>query len=337
MALSGSVAGVAGLAFLVALALVPLLVRFAIGRDLLDVPNARSSHEIPTPRLGGLAVIAGVWAAAPLTGGSFLLLVTATLAGVVGLLDDFVDLKFWMKAAGQAAAAFVLLFLAPPPICEAAGPFWPITLLFGVVWIVAVINAYNFMDGIDGIAGGTAILNALFLAALVGASAGLGVGLAALAAAVGGFMLWNVSPARIFLGDSGSHFVGFFLGAVALYTEPMERAGGALGPYLAFVVAAAVFAPFLFDTAFTLVRRAKARKNVFAAHREHIYQRITPDPAKHRQVSNVYFAFSAVAGLAALLASGGAPLRLLCGGVMILGLCLFMAFLPRIAGERDYA
>jgi UDP-N-acetylmuramyl pentapeptide phosphotransferase/UDP-N-acetylglucosamine-1-phosphate transferase len=336
MAVSGSVAGVAGLAFLVALALVPLLVRFAIGRDLLDVPNSRSSHEIPTPRLGGLAVIAGVWAAAPLTGESFLFLVTATLAGVVGLLDDFVDLKFWMKAAGQATAAFVLLFLAPPPICEAAGPFWPITLLFGVVWIVAVVNAYNFMDGIDGIAGGTAILNALFLAALVGTSAGLGVGLAALAAAVGGFMLWNVSPARIFLGDSGSHFVGFFLGAVALYTEPVEKAGGALGPFLAFAVAAAVFAPFLFDTAFTLVRRAKARKNVFAAHREHIYQRITPDPAKHRQVSNVYFAFSAVAGLAALLASGGAPLRLLGGGVMILGLCLFMAFLPRIAGERDY-
>jgi UDP-N-acetylmuramyl pentapeptide phosphotransferase/UDP-N-acetylglucosamine-1-phosphate transferase len=336
MAVSGSVAGVAGLAFLVALALVPLLVRFAIGRDLLDVPNSRSSHEIPTPRLGGLAVIAGVWAAAPLTGGSFLFLVTATLAGVVGLLDDFVDLKFWMKAAGQATAAFVLLFLAPPPICEAAGPFWPITLLFGVVWIVAVVNAYNFMDGIDGIAGGTAILNALFLAALVGTSAGFGVGLAALAAAVGGFMLWNVSPARIFLGDSGSHFVGFFLGAVALYTEPVEKAGGALGPFLAFAVAAAVFAPFLFDTAFTLVRRAKARKNVFAAHREHIYQRITPDPAKHRQVSNVYFAFSAVAGLAALLASGGAPLRLLGGGVMILGLCLFMAYLPRIVGERDY-
>jgi UDP-N-acetylmuramyl pentapeptide phosphotransferase/UDP-N-acetylglucosamine-1-phosphate transferase len=322
-------------AFLVALAFVPLLVRFAIGRDLLDVPNARSSHEIPTPRLGGLAVIAGVWAAAPLAGGSFLFLATATLAGVVGLLDDFVDLNFWMKAAGQAAAAFVLLFLTPPPICEAAGPFWPITLLFGVVWIVAVVNAYNFMDGIDGIAGGTAILNALFLAAFVGASAGLGVGLAALAAAVGGFMLWNVSPARIFLGDSGSHFVGFFLGAVALYTEPVGGAGGTFGPYLAFAVAAVVFAPFLFDTAFTLVRRAKARKNVFAAHREHIYQRITPDPAKHRQVSNVYFAFSAVAGLAALLASDGTPLRLVGGGLTILGLCLFMAFLPRIAGEGD--
>src|ERR687890_2146668 len=321
--------GAVWVAFLVALVLAPVLVRFAIGRNLLDVPNARSSHEVPTPRLGGLAVIAGVWAAAPFISESFLFLAAATLAGLVGVLDDFVDLKFWMKAAGQATVAFVLLFLVPPPICEAAGHLWPVTLLFGVVWIVAVVNAYNFMDGIDGIAGGTAILNALFLATLVGVSTGLGVGLAALAAAVGGFMLWNVSPARIFLGDSGSHFVGFFLGAVALYTEPVGRAGGAFGPYMAFAVAAAVFAPFLFYTAFTLVRRMKARKNVFAAHREHIYQRIAPDPAKHRQVSNVYFAFSAVAGLAALLASVGTPLRLLGGGVMILGLCLFMAFLPR--------
>ncbi len=319
---------------MVTLALVPLLVRFAIGRNLLDVPNARSSHEIPTPRLGGLAVIAGVWAAAPLVGGGFLFLATATLAGIVGVLDDFVDLKFWMKATGQATAAFVLLFLSTPPIFVAAGPLWPVALLFGVVWIVAIMNAYNFMDGIDGIAGGTAILNALFLAALVGPASGLGAGLAALAAAVGGFMLWNVSPARIFLGDSGSHFVGFFLGAVALYTEPVGGVGDAYGPYLAFVVAAVVFAPFLFDTAFTLVRRAAARKNIFAAHREHIYQRITPDPAKHRQVSNVYLAFSAVSGLASVLASGGTLLRLFFGGALILGLCLFMAFLPRIAGER---
>jgi UDP-N-acetylmuramyl pentapeptide phosphotransferase/UDP-N-acetylglucosamine-1-phosphate transferase len=265
----------------------------------------------------------------------FLFLATATLAGFIGVLDDLVDLKFWMKAVGQATAAFILLFLAPPPICEAAGPFWPATLLFGVIWIVAVVNAYNFMDGIDGIAGGTAVLNALFLAALVGET-GLGAGLAALAAAVVGFMMWNISPARIFLGDSGSHFVGFFLGAVALYTEPVGGPGVPYGPYLAFVVAAAVFAPFLFDTAFTLVRRAAARKNIFAAHREHIYQRITPDPAKHRQVSNVYFALSALSGLAALLASGGTPARLLGGAALILGCCLFMAFLPRIAGERDY-
>src|SRR5215210_88137 len=318
--------GAVGLAFLVALVLAPTLVRFAIGRNL---------HEVPTPRLGGLAVIAGVWAAAPFISETFLFLAAATLAGLVGVLDDFVDLPFWLKAAGQATIAFILLFLAPPPISLTAGPLWPVALLFGVVWVVALVNAYNFMDGIDGIAGGTAILNALFLATLVGTT-GLGACLAVLAAAVAGFLVWNVSPARIFLGDSGSHFVGFFLGAVTLYTGPVGGPGSPYGPYLAFLVAAAIFAPFLFDTAYTLARRATARKNIFAAHREHIYQRITPDPTSHRQVSIVYFAFSALSGSAAVLASGGTPLRLLGGGVLIFGLCLFMAFLPRIAAGKGY-
>jgi UDP-N-acetylmuramyl pentapeptide phosphotransferase/UDP-N-acetylglucosamine-1-phosphate transferase len=329
-----AVAGAVGVAFLVALALVPVLVRFAIGRDLLDVPNARSSHEIPTPRLGGLAVIAGVWAAAPLMEGSFPMLVAATFAGLVGVLDDVFDLRFWMKAVGQSAVAFALLFLMPPPILVAVGPLWPLALLFGVVWVVAVVNAYNFMDGIDGIAGGTAILNVLFLAALVEVGSGTVVGLAALAAAVGGFIMWNMSPARIFLGDSGSHFVGFFLGVVALYTKPIGEPN--IGVFVAFVVSATVFAPFLFDTAYTLVRRAWARKNVFAAHREHIYQRLTPDPAKHRQVSIIYLGLSALSGLAALLAAGGTPLRFLGGGALVLGCCLFMAFMPRIARRQDY-
>ena len=326
--------GAVGVAFLVALVLAPALVRFAIGRNLLDVPNARSSHEVPTPRLGGLAVIAGVWAAAPFISETFLFLAAATLAGLVGVLDDFVDLPFWLKAAGQAMVAFILLFLVPSPISLAAGPLWPVALLFGVVWVVALVNAYNFMDGIDGIAGGTAILNALFLATLVGTT-GLRDCLAVLAAAVAGFLAWNISPARIFLGDSGSHFVGFFLGAVALYTEPVGEPGSPYGPYLAFLVAAAIFTPFLFDTAFTLVRRATARKNIFAAHREHVYQRITPDPASHRQVSIVYFAFSALAGIAAVLASGGTLLLLLLAAILIFGLCLIMAFLPGIAAKRD--
>jgi len=328
--MSGTLVGAIGVAFFVALALVPLLVRFAIGRNLLDVPNTRSSHEIPTPRLGGLAVIAGVWAASPLIKEGHTLLVAATLAGLLGLVDDLLNLRFWLKAAGQAVITLALLFVLPPPILEVSGALWPAALLFSVLWVVAIVNAYNFMDGIDGIAGGTAILNALFLSVLVGSSAvgGFGAGLAALGAAVAGFLVWNVSPARIFLGDSGSHFIGFFLGAVALYVEPV---GGS--PYLSFVIAAVVFAPFLFDTAFTIVRRARAGKNIFDAHREHIYQRITPDPAGHRQVSNVYYALAAFSGLAALLATGGTPLRLLGGGALVTGCCLLMALLPRLAGR----
>lgn len=317
--------GAAGVAFLVALALVPLLVRFAIGRNLLDVPNARSSHEIPTPRLGGLAVIAGVWCAAPFFEAGMPVLVAATVAGLVGVLDDITDLRFWIKALGQAAVAVGLLLVVPPPMVGAAGFLWPLALAFCVFWIVAVVNAYNFMDGIDGITGGTAVVNALFLAALLGAS--WGAGLAAVAAATAGFLVWNLSPARIFLGDSGAYFVGFFLAAAALYAQPVAGS-----PYLAFVVAAAVFTPYLFDTGFTLVRRTWARKNVFSAHREHLYQRVTPDPARHRQVANVYYALAAFSGLAALLAAGGTPLRLLGGAAIVAGCCLAMALLPRVAG-----
>lgn len=317
--------------FVAALALVPILVRFAIGRNLLDVPNARSSHEIPTPRLGGIAVVLGVWAVSPFLGGGLPLLIAATAAGAVGLLDDLVDLPFWVKALGQAVVAFCLLFLAPPALLEAAGPMWPLALLFCVLWVTAVVNAYNFMDGIDGIAGGTAILNALFLVPLLASSSGLAAGLVALAAATAGFLSWNLSPARIFLGDSGSHFVGFFLGAAALYSEPV---GGS--PVAAFVVAAVVFTPFLFDTAFTLLRRARARKNVFSAHREHIYQRITPDPAKHRQVTNVYLGLAALCGLAASFGATGTVAGLLSGGALVFVCCLFMAFLPLISRKTGY-
>lgn len=316
----------AGISFLVSLALVPLLVRFAVGRNLLDVPNARSSHEVPTPRLGGLAVIAGVWCAAPFVEGGFAVLVAATLAGLVGVVDDLTGLRFWIKAPAQAAIAFGLLLVLPAPLQQAAGPLGFLALLFGVLWVVALVNAYNFMDGIDGITGGTAVVNALFLGALLGGPALL----AALAAASAGFLVWNLSPGRIFLGDSGAYFIGFLLGASALYAHPVPG-----NSYLSFLVAAAVFTPYLFDTGYTLVRRARAGKNIFSAHREHVYQLITPAPAYHRQVSIIYYALATLAGLAALLAAGGAPLRLLLGVLLVVGCCLIVALLPRVAGKTD--
>lgn len=319
----------AGVAFVVALALSPVLVRFAIGRNLLDVPNARSSHDVPTPRLGGLAVIAGVWAAAPLADDGFILLLMATLAGAVGIVDDFLNLRFWQKAVGQAAVSLLLLLILPPPLVEAVGALWPLALAFCVVWVMAVMNAYNFMDGIDGIAGGTAVLNALFLIPLLGVS-WVGAGLPVLAAAVAGFLMWNVSPARIFLGDSGSHFLGFYIGAAALYAGPVAGS-----PYLAFLVAAAVLTTFLFDTAFTLVRRARARKNVFSAHREHIYQRITPGPAHHRQITILYLGLAAVSGIAAALASGGTVLQIAGGAALVAAVCVTMAALTHLLGEKE--
>ena len=310
-------------AFLVAGSLVPLLIRFAVGRNLMDVPNIRSSHEIPTPRLGGVAIIFGAWVGAFVLRpeAAWPLLVAATLIGAVGLVDDFGHLHFGAKALAQTLVAAALIFFYQPPLLSEASALLAIPVfLVGVLWIVALSNAFNFMDGIDGFIGGVALVNVLFLSLLAG-----GALLAPLAGAIVGFLIWNVNPASIFLGDSGSYFVGFFLAATALYA-PLP---GIVWSPLVFFAGILVFTPLLFDTAYTLLRRFRAGKNVFSAHREHIYQRITPATSMHRRTSNLYYGAGVVAGFAALLVSDGG-VSLLGGLALTLACCAGLLALPKI-------
>ncbi|MGF1472195.1 MAG: glycosyltransferase family 4 protein [Rubrobacteraceae bacterium] len=310
-------------AFLVSGAFAPLLVRFAIGRNLLDVPNLRSSHGVPTPRLGGVAIILGTWIGVLILRpeGVWPLLAAATLIGAVGLVDDLGNLHFSTKAAAQTlAAGGLLLFYGPPLLSEAPGPLKIPVFVVGVFWIVALSNAFNFMDGIDGIIGGVALVNGVFLAVLAGGGA-----LPVLAGATAGFLIWNMSPATIFLGDSGSYFLGFFLAAAAVYA-PVPGAGWS--PLL-FISCVLVFTPLLFDTAYTLVRRFAAGKDIFSAHREHLYQQITPDTTMHRRTSNLYYGAGAVSGLAALLVAGGGAAAL-AGLVLAVLCCAGLAALPLV-------
>jgi UDP-N-acetylmuramyl pentapeptide phosphotransferase/UDP-N-acetylglucosamine-1-phosphate transferase len=327
MTVTGLVAG--GVAFLVAGALVPLLVRFAIGRNLLDVPNLRSSHEVPTPRLGGVAIFVGTLAGAALlrSEGMVPLLFAAALVWAVGLVDDLSGLHFGVKAAFQALAAAGLLFYYPPTLISSAPGAFGI-LIFGaaVFWIVSLSNAFNFMDGIDGFTGGVALVNALFLAPIVGTMGGY---FPALIGATAGFLIWNISPASIFVGDSGAYFLGFSLSAVALYAPALSGQQWTPVGVLACIV---VFTPYLFDTGYTLIRRLKggAGKNIFLAHREHIYQRITPTTQMHRRTSNLYYALSIIAGFAALLIFRGDTPSILAGIALALICCTLLASLPRL-------
>jgi UDP-N-acetylmuramyl pentapeptide phosphotransferase/UDP-N-acetylglucosamine-1-phosphate transferase len=317
-----------GAAFLVAGALVPLLVSFAIGRNLFDVPNLRSSHEVPTPRLGGVAIMLGTWVGFALLRpeGALPLLVAATLIGAVGLADDLSNLHFGTKAAAQALVAAGLVLLYTPPVISDAPGAWRIAAFaVGVFWVVALSNAFNFMDGIDGFMGGVALVNVLFLGALAQGEAFL----PALAGATAGFLIWNISPASIFLGDSGAYFLGFVLAAVTLYAPVTWTP-------LGFVAGVLVFTPLLFDTAYTLVRRLRtgAGKNIFSAHREHIYQRITPTTGMHRRTSNLYYGASVVAGFAALLVDRGGP-TMLAGIALALACCASLAALPRLLNPGE--
>ena len=330
------VAVVGGVAFLISAACVPLLVRFAVGRQMLDMPNLRSSHEVPTPRLGGIAIVCGAWAG-PVAGGVLYgtqepgglwpILAAATLVALVGLADDLANVPLAVRAGAQALAALALLLLYPPPAFEALpGAAGILLLAVGVFWVVALVNAFNFMDGIDGLVAGVALVNLAFLAAIVG---GYGV-FAALAGASAGFLLWNVNPASIFLGDVGSYFLGFTLAAGALYVSA-PGAGAGLPGLLACVL---VFTPFLIDTSYTLLSRWRAGKDIFSAHREHVYQRITPTGAMHRRTSVLYYGASVAAGFAALMVYGGGGAALL-GVLAALLLCAGVLALPKVFGEAE--
>jgi UDP-N-acetylmuramyl pentapeptide phosphotransferase/UDP-N-acetylglucosamine-1-phosphate transferase len=324
---TGLVAG--GVAFLVAGALVPLLVRFAVGRNLLDVPNLRSSHEVPTPRLGGVAIFVGTLAGAALlrSEGMVPLLFAAALVWAVGLVDDLSGLHFGVKAAFQAlAAAGLLLYYPPTLISSAPGAFGVLVFGVAVFWIVSLSNAFNFMDGIDGFTGGVALVNALFLAPIVGTMGGF---FPALIGATAGFLIWNISPASIFVGDSGAYFLGFGLSAVALYAPALS---GQQWTPVGFLSCIVVFTPYLFDTGYTLFRRLKggAGKSIFLAHREHIYQRITPTTQMHRRTSILYYGLSVIAGFAALLILQGTPPSIIAGIALALTCCILLASLPRL-------
>ncbi|MFN8619369.1 MAG: glycosyltransferase family 4 protein [Chloroflexota bacterium] len=312
-------------ALIIAIAGVRLIEQVARRRDLLDHPNWRSSHDIPTPRLGGVGMIVAVVAAsvavsAP-TGDAGLYLAAAVLMALVGLVDDLRSLSQIVRLVLQTLVALVLVASLHRSLTVEL-PGWSITIdgvvaiILGTVWIVGVLNIWNFMDGLDGIAAGTSAVVLVGLTAL-GGPAGV---LVAAAAACLGFLTWNHSKASIFMGDSGSTFLGFLV-ACAVFVAPGE---------VPMVPLAIVLAPFLFDATFTLLVRARNRKPLFDAHREHLYQRLADSGVEHRSIVAGYWSAAAACTIVAVEYVGGQPAPQLLALVVIIATCLgSVAFVRR--------
>ena len=272
--------------------------RLALRHDVMDVPNARSSHARPTPRGGGLALVLAVtvaWAVAAgaepaVRAGGFAL--ALALVAVVSALDDVRSLSPRTRLVAQGAAAAILL---------AASGAWPLVALpvvgtvpigvagyaLAAVWLVGLTNAYNFMDGIDGIAGAQAVAAGAAWAAI---GAGRGVPVVALvgafvAAAALGFLVHNWSPARIFMGDVGAASLGFVFAALPLVCA--SRASSEAAAQMPLAGLLAVW-PFVFDAVFTVVRRARRGERLTEAHRSHLYQRLVGAGWSHRQAAGLY-------------------------------------------------
>jgi Fuc2NAc and GlcNAc transferase len=272
--------------------------RLAPRVGLVDWPNDRSLHADPRPRGGGAAIALGTAAAiAAYPGPSELGRQGAVLGGalllltLVGLWDDVRSLPAWPRLLVQLVAASAMVAVTgglprlplPPPLDV---PLGVLAGAAGVLWLLGVTNFFNFMDGIDGLATGQAALTLAMVAWLAWSAPAAALSLCALAACLG-FLPHNWPPARIFLGDSGSAQLGFLLASLPLLAPPPQRAA-------ATVAVATSLGLFLCDPTLVLLRRARARRRLGQAHREHAYQRLALARRAHLGVTIALLVAAAV-------------------------------------------
>lgn len=304
-------------AFVVTSAAVPVSIRVARRFGVLDAPTDRSSHTVPTPRLGGMAVVLGTCVAFGVaaaispdavrasTEGSgpvrLLLAITLVLAGI-GLADDLVrGIPVAVRLLGQAVVAFGLvapwvLSQHPSPATLGSG----LTAVGAAFALIGFVNVFNFMDGVDAMSGSVAAVMGLHLALLGGleTQAPLVVMGTVVAGSALGFLPRNLRPTTVFLGDGGSYFLGGWLAAAGIF------AVGVGAPPVAVVL---VGLPYLADTGTTLVDRVRRRQDWKASHHEHAYQRLVLAGWSHRAVSALVASLTAACGALGLATAGSSP------------------------------
>ncbi|WP_087650213.1 MraY family glycosyltransferase, partial [Caballeronia choica] len=298
-----SAAAVAGLALVTCALILAMLLKTGLAwRLATDIPNDRSLHTRPTPRIGGwgivpVSVVAMLVAAPPM----WLAAAGMAFLAAVSQIDDRRGLPARVRFGAHLLAVAALIALNPAPV-----PWWALTAVgFLMLWLV---NLYNFMDGSDGLAGGMALFGfgGYAVAALSGPTPqiDLGIASAAIAGAAAGFLLFNFHPARIFLGDSGSIPLGFLAGALGYW-------GWLKGTWPVWFPAL-VFAPFIADASVTLLRRLARGERFWQAHREHYYQRMVQLGMGHGRTACAWYLLMLAGILLAVRALGFSSLGQWC-------------------------
>lgn len=297
---------------------VELMRRWGAGR-LLDLPNERSSHTTPTPRGGGLPLVVialGVWVWVQGPDGMFglpanlALVVGAALVALVSWVDDLRTVPFRMRLLVHLLAGAVVLMSAPPPASVPLPglgevPLGPLAWPLALIWIAGLTNAYNFMDGIDGIAGGQGVVAGLgwWILGVAFDAPGIATLGALLTAGSLVFLLFNWHPARIFMGDVGSATLGFLFATI-----PFLFGAGRFTPERSFwIVGVALVWPFVFDAGFTLVRRWRRGERLSEAHRSHLYQRLVIAGWEHTPASLLYIGWAITTSAAGIAMAKGLP------------------------------
>ena len=298
--------------FLIAAVGTGLVRRYALSRSLMDVPNARSSHKIPTPRGGGLAIAVAAsfgFAALAIAGildvRAFAALMGGVAVAVVGFMDDRHQVPVKIRLSVHLAAAiWALVWLEglPPVLIGGrlveSGYFGYALGVIGIVW---TLNLFNFMDGIDGIAASEAVFvaGAGALPLVAGAAFSSSAASMVFAAACFGFLVWNWPPARIFMGDVGSGYLGFVIAVLAI----MSTRGNPVALFV-WLIAGALF---FVDATVTVIRRFIRGERVYEAHRSHAYQWLSRRWGSHLRVVLVVILVNSLWLLPCALAAAAYP------------------------------
>jgi UDP-N-acetylmuramyl pentapeptide phosphotransferase/UDP-N-acetylglucosamine-1-phosphate transferase len=287
-----------------ALVLTPVAQRLGIRYGRIDVPNERSSHTKPTPRTGGYAILAAI-AIAFMAGGAWrdgpldVILVSAILLALLAVVDEVRPLDQKLRLGFQVFVAAAAVYGSGSAVYHITLPGYVLSLgafgtLASVFWVVGVVNAYNFMDGVNGIASVEAIICGSAMSIMfirVGDATGAILTLA-IAGACAGFLPWNFPSGSIFMGDVGSATIGYFFALLVLRLSNQQ---------VTFISAALPLSPFLLDAGVTLVRRMLNGEAFFSTpHRTHFYQRFNRLGRSHAAVTVVWGLLALVSSLVAI-------------------------------------
>ncbi len=327
------------IASLLALLLTPVVRSLAIKMGAMDVPkDSRRMHDHPIPRMGGLAIFFGfilsVLLFAEQTPQLRGMLLGSVVIVILGILDDIYTLSAKLKLVVQILAALIaavsgnLIDTLSNPNVFSSDPYWHLGWLawpITVLWIVLVTNAVNLIDGLDGLACGVSIISSLtmLVIALVLGENAVAVLLAALVGGCIGFLPYNLHPARIFMGDTGSTLLGFVLAVTSI--QGMFK----MYSVISFVAPFLVFGLPIFDTSFAFIRRIATGHSPMSPDRGHIHHRLIDMGFSQKQAVGVLYVISAILGLSAVVLTTSGPVKaiLLLAAVCVAGLFGIRVFL----------
>ena len=320
------------LALAISFACTPAVRMLAIKIKAVDVPkDNRRMHKVPIPRMGGLAIFAGFLVSVlffvPLGTEFRSILIGALILVVLGIIDDIMALKPKTKFAGQIIAALIPA-LSGVSIHGIVNPFVPgqystlgiFSIPFTVIWIVGITNAVNFIDGLDGLACGVSAIATvtMFIIAVLFGETYIALMMAALAGACLGFLPYNMNPAKIFMGDTGSMFLGYILATVSIQ--------GLFKFYavISFAVPFILLGLPIFDTGFAIVRRLLKGQSPLQADRGHVHHRLIDLGFDQKQSVAILYTFSALMGLTAVILARTNESKLIILAIAVL-VCFFLA------------